>query len=70
MFLVGGGIVAHGIAPLHHWQVALEQALTQPWSLIASLLYTGLVGVVLGAAIVGVVELAKRLRQAWSQSKN
>src|SRR5690606_36625194 len=32
MFLVGGGIVVHGIAPLHHGQVALEQALTQPWS--------------------------------------
>jgi uncharacterized protein len=59
MFLVGGGIVAHGIAPLHHGQVALEQALDQPWSLLASLLYTGLIGIVLGAALVGVVELGK-----------
>ena len=73
MFLVGGGIVAHGIAPLHHGQVALEQALNQPWSLLATLLYTGLIGVLLGAAIVGLVELAKRWKRwgqkRWGQSK-
>jgi len=63
MFLVGGGIVAHGIAPLHHGQVALEQALDQPWSLLASLLYTGLIGIVLGAALVGVVELVKKIQE-------
>ncbi len=62
MFLVGGGIVAHGIAPLHHGQEALEQALSQPWSLIATLLYTGLIGLVLGALLVGVLELGKGVR--------
>lgn len=67
MFLVGGGIVAHGIAPLHHGQVALEQALDQPWSLLASLLYTGLIGIVLGAALVGVVELTRRLKTLGSE---
>ena len=64
MFLVGGGIVAHGIPLLHHWQLALEQALSQPWSLLASLLFSAVIGLVLGAALVGLVEGVKKLRKA------
>jgi predicted DNA repair protein MutK len=51
MFLVGGGIIVHGIAPLHH---AVEHWVNSP--LIASLLPTG-VNLVLGF-IVGAVVLA------------
>src|SRR5690606_19775477 len=36
-------------------------------ALVALLLYTGLVGIVLGAAIVGVVELVKKSREIWGQ---
>lgn len=67
MFLVGGGIVAHGIPLLHHWQVALEQALSQPWSVLATLLYTALIGILLGAALVGVMELTRRLKTLGSE---
>lgn len=53
MFLVGGGIIVHGIAPLHH---AVEQWAGEQSALIASLLPTG-VNLVLGF-IVGAVVLA------------
>lgn len=53
MFLVGGGIIVHGIAPLHH---AVEKWAGEQSALIASLLPTG-VNLVLGF-IVGAVVLA------------
>lgn len=53
MFLVGGGIIVHGIAPLHH---AVEHWAGEQSALIASLLPTG-VNLVLGF-IVGAVVLA------------
>ncbi len=62
MFLVGGGIVAHGIPLLHHWQVAIEQAVGGgAMGTTVGVLYTGVVGIILGAAIVGLVELGKKL---------
>ncbi|HHG8772353.1 TPA: DUF808 domain-containing protein [Raoultella planticola] len=53
MFLVGGGIIAHGITPVHH---AVEHLAGQQSALIASLLPTA-VNLVLGF-IVGAVALA------------
>jgi predicted DNA repair protein MutK len=60
MFLVGGSIVAHGIAPLHH--------LVQHWGEVAgglgwlvTMLADAVVGIAIGAAVLGVVLLAKRL---------
>jgi hypothetical protein len=61
MFLVGGGILAHGIPPLHHWSEGLARgggfAAT-----VGSALANAAVGVVAGGLIVGVVTLARRLR--------
>lgn len=48
MFLVGGGILVHGIGPLHHW---IEQLL-QPWgawSSVAMAIFNGIFGIVAGA---------------------
>ena len=60
MFMVGGGIVTHGIAPAHH---AIEQltAATEPvgW-LIASLL-NGAAGVMVGALVLAVVAAISKL---------
>ena len=62
MFLVGGGILSHGIAPLHHavegWTADAGPALA--WGL--PLMADALVGVVAGAAVLGGVLLVKRLR--------
>lgn len=54
MFLVGGGIVAHGIGPVHH---AIEHWAAQAGGLVGSLLPTllnGLIGIVVGAVLVGI----------------
>jgi hypothetical protein len=70
MFLVGGGIVAHGIPALHHWQESLKHALAAPWSSVVSLLYVAVVGIVLGLVVVGVVEIGKRIASGRSQSSH
>lgn len=57
MFLVGGGILVHGIGPLHHW---VE---TQAPGVLGALV-NGLLGVVAGALVLGVVTLAGKLRPA------
>jgi predicted DNA repair protein MutK len=62
MFLVGGGIVAHGIPVLHHLQKAIEQAVGGGiLGTLAGVAYTGVVGVILGAIIVSIFELGKKL---------
>jgi predicted DNA repair protein MutK len=62
MFLVGGGILAHGIPALHH---AIEEAV-HGWPRIAagltSMLLNALVGIVAGLLVVAVVVLLQRLR--------
>ncbi len=62
MFLVGGGIVAHGIPALHHLQKVIEEAAGGGIvGTLAGVAYTGVVGVVLGALIVGIFEAGKKL---------
>ncbi len=62
MFLVGGGILVHGIPLLHH--------LVEPWAnegsalgLLVELGANGIVGLVAGGVIVGVVTTIAKLRQ-------
>jgi predicted DNA repair protein MutK len=62
MFLVGGGILAHGIAPLHHAIAHLAEG--QAW-LVAALIENGanaLVGVVAGALVLAGVTAVQKLR--------
>ncbi len=64
MFLVGGGILVHGITPLHH---AIEKTATGLGGWAASLLPSlaqGLFGVVAGAVVLGAVLLARKLKPA------
>jgi len=58
MFLVGGGILVHGIAPLHHW----VDANAPGWLLGA--LANGAFGIVAGALVLAAVSGAARLRRA------
>jgi predicted DNA repair protein MutK len=68
MFLVGGGILTHGFAPLHHLIEALTQqaaALGGAGALLAALtplLMDAVVGLVAGALVLLLVSLARRLR--------
>ncbi len=61
MFLVGGGILTHGIAPLHHAIEAFTAGLGGVMAALAPLLADAAVGVVAGAVVLGLVTLAKRL---------
>jgi predicted DNA repair protein MutK len=65
MFLVGGGILSHGIPPVHHW----TEGLVRGGGLAATLgpaLANAAVGVVAGGLLVGVQALARRLRRGTS----
>lgn len=62
MFLVGGGIVVHGIAPLHH---AIEHFAAGQHAVIQTvtpMLANLLVGLVIGAIVVMVVKGISRMR--------
>ncbi len=64
MFLVGGGILVHGVSALHH---AIAQAVQGLGGLAQAVLPTladGLVGLVAGAVVLGLVSAAKHLRVA------
>lgn len=58
MFMVGGGIIAHGIPWLHHLQETLSQYLTQHSALLSWLgetLFTAFIGVATGALALAIV---------------
>lgn len=59
MFLVGGGILVHGIGPLHH---ALQGLATVPPGWLWTALANAAFGVVAGAALLAAVALLSRLR--------
>ncbi|WP_457323400.1 DUF808 domain-containing protein [Roseateles sp. P5_E11] len=62
MFLVGGGILVHGIAPLHHAIAHLAEG--QAW-LVSAVLENGanaLIGVVAGALVLAAVTVVQKLR--------
>lgn len=65
MFMVGGGILVHGITPLHH-AVEHAAALTGPLTGIASAILNGMLGVVAGAIVLGFVIVASKLKKAAS----
>jgi predicted DNA repair protein MutK len=62
MFLVGGGILVHGIPALHH--VVEHWVAGQSWG-VAALIENGsngLTGIVAGAVVLGVVMAVQKLR--------
>ncbi|MBB1160939.1 DUF808 domain-containing protein [Aquariibacter albus] len=61
MFLVGGGILAHGIAPLHHAVAAWAEG-AGALGVLGAMAVDGFVGLLAGALVLGAVRLIKRLR--------
>ncbi|MCL4822428.1 MAG: DUF808 family protein [Vicinamibacteria bacterium] len=61
MFLVGGGILAHGIPPIHHFVQELEQG-AGPLAAVGPTLVNALVGVVAGGLIVMAVTAVQKFR--------
>ncbi len=68
MFLVGGGILTHGVAPVHHAIEALAQGLRDAagsWAWAAPLLpmlLNALAGIVAGAVVFALIGLVGKLR--------
>lgn len=61
MFLVGGGILVHGVPALHHWVEDLA-ARSGPLQMVVEMLLNAAVGIVAGAIVLAVVTFAQRLR--------
>ena len=62
MFLVGGGILSHGIAPLHQAIASIAGAAGALGAALLPLLADALVGLLAGALVLGAVTLVRRLR--------
>ena len=60
MFLVGGGILTHGIPVLHQW---IEQAAQIAGTLagVAAMFADGVFGIAAGAIVLAVVTLASKI---------
>ncbi len=69
MFLVGGGILVHGIPLLAYWLHGLEDVAhelpvaTVFFSGLASLVYNAVVGISAGALLVGTKSLLSRVQR-------
>ena len=63
MFLVGGGILTHGVPALHHLTDGALQALDGFARTVGSLLLNGLAGFAAGLVVVAALTLIKRVRR-------
>ncbi len=63
MFLVGGGILTHGIPVLHHWIETVSASLGGVIATLAPTLFDGVVGVLAGALVLLVAKLMSRIRK-------
>jgi uncharacterized protein len=74
MFLVGGGILAHSLAPAHHLIENVQQRLQQiegiggALSVIAGMAGQAILGIMVGIVVLAAVELVKRFRKADPQA--
>lgn len=61
MFLVGGSILTHGIAPLHHWIEAIASKAGDLMASIVPVMVNAVVGVLAGALVLLAVSGAKKV---------
>jgi len=61
MFLVGGGIISHGIPSLHHAIESASARLGDTFDGVAGTLADGVVGIAAGAAVLAVVMVGQRI---------
>jgi predicted DNA repair protein MutK len=67
MFLVGGGILSHGVAFIHHFAGTIPSLvagwpLATAWAFLLPVLLDALVGILAGAVIVAIVTAAGKLK--------
>lgn len=68
MFLVGGGIIAHGIPQLAHIAHAIEK-MAAPLSTVGPTLFNGIVGVICGGLILAVITGLSKLRPSKKEQE-
>ena len=68
MFLVGGGILTHGIPALHHFAEMALHGTTGATAVLGNVLFDGLVGILAGLIAVAVMTLVKKWRGTAAQS--
>lgn len=68
MFMVGGGILVHGLAFLHHWQEALIQSPMLPTVLVPTL-FSLVAGIIAGAIVLVVVSGLQRVYKKFKLAK-
>jgi uncharacterized protein len=68
MFLVGGGILTHGIPALHHVAETALHGVTGTMAMVGNVLFDGLVGILAGVIVVAVMTVLKKWRTAAQQS--
>lgn len=62
MFLVGGGILVHGVPALAHRLEALASGMGSIGGVLTGMLANAAVGIVAGAVVVGVMSMLKKLK--------
>jgi predicted DNA repair protein MutK len=63
MFLVGGGILTHGIPAIHHWVEAVSAGYSGFVAGVISLGTDAVTGMVTGALVLAAVTVIKRFRK-------
>lgn len=63
MFMVGGGILVHGLAPVATWIETFSQTFEAPLNMFWALLLPAAFGIVAGALLVLIVTGMKKLKQ-------
>lgn len=64
MFLVGGGILVHGLTFLHPFQESLTHGMNDVLGLLSSMVLSAVTGIIAGALTLSVITLLNRLRGA------
>lgn len=64
MFLVGGGILVHGIPALHHAVEQVTHGMSGMLATAGAIIADGIAGIVAGAIVLAVVTLAQRMWRA------
>ena len=68
MFLVGGGIISHGIPAVEHWISAVAKA-SGVFEVVVPMALNGLLGVIAGGLAVAIVVPVGKLINTWRRSK-
>ena len=68
MFLVGGGIISHGIPAVEHWIAGVAKA-SGVFEVVVPMALNGLLGVIAGGLAVAIVVPVGKLINTWRRSK-